>query len=86
MGGIGCLSSIVIPLTLHTGFNSPRIMYHYSKDMLPSARRVSLEIHHTTSNISNDHSHLLMNWGQFIDHDITLSPESGSEGGEEINK
>lgn len=54
--------------------------------VLPAPRSVSVTIHGTRNNESKDHSHLLMNFGQFIDHDLTLSPESGGEGGQEPNK
>lgn len=69
-----------------TDFNAPRIRYHKTDDYLPTPRRVSLNIHMETSNLSRTHTHMIMNWGQFIDHDITLSPESGGEGGAEVNK
>jgi len=57
----------------------------YSYDMvciagkcLPSARNVSKVVHMSSNTImkmSHTHSHMLMLWGQFLDHDITLTPQ-----------
>ena len=68
------------------GFNTPKRYYYKTRNVMPTPRRVTVTIHAVTSNESRTMSHLLMNFGQFIDHDITLSPESGGEGGEEPNK
>lgn len=73
-------------LFLFTGFNSPRRNYFKTGTVLPTPRRVTLAVHTVTSNETRSMVHLLMNFGQFLDHDITLSPESGGEGGEEPNK
>lgn len=41
---------------------------------LPSARRISLEIHAHLNNPTDYVTHMFMQWGQFLDHDISLSP------------
>ena len=47
-----------------------------SRTNLPSARYVS-QAFHTSENISSSEvTHMLTQWGQFLDHDITLTPEN----------
>ena len=43
---------------------------------VPTARRISLEIHPDKQFQDHDHSYMLMQWGQFLDHDFTLAMES----------
>uniref|UniRef100_A0A671K5M5 Eosinophil peroxidase-like n=1 Tax=Sinocyclocheilus anshuiensis TaxID=1608454 RepID=A0A671K5M5_9TELE len=60
------------------GWN-PQHTYH--NHTLPSVRSVSQEVLYThNENISLDMSlsHLLVEWGQWIDHDLTLTPQSPS--------
>lgn len=45
----------------------------------PSARFVSAEIVADRNEEENPFSHLLMQWGQFLDHDLDLSPELEEE-------
>ena len=58
-----------------------RSTYFESNGLLPTARFVSRTVMGQTSNLSNEHSHLMMGYGQFLDHDITISPEAEGEGG-----
>ncbi|XP_067657667.1 peroxidase-like [Haliotis asinina] len=54
-----------------------------SGNLLPSAREVSFTVHESDENIGvqGAASHLLMQWGQFLDHDITSTPiQSGVDG------
>ena len=55
--------------------------FFQSPGLLPTARNVSVIVMGEISNISSEHSHLLMGYGQFLDHDITISPEADGEGG-----
>lgn len=61
------------------GVGAVRKTHFSSNGNLPNARTISLRIHITNSNASTKHSHLLMAFGQFTDHDMTLSPETGEE-------
>ncbi|XP_046555328.1 peroxidase-like [Haliotis rubra] len=58
------------------GISSPRTMSTDGVTALPSARLVSTTIHEAsdTSTLSNTNTHMLMTWGQFLDHDFTLTP------------
>ena len=62
------------------GRNVPTEHLFISGGKLPTARNVSLSVHATISDVSNQHSHLMMAFGQFVDYDISLSLESGDEG------
>ena len=42
--------------------------------LLPGARDISVTFHGDVANNDFDHSYLLMQWGQYLDHDVTLSP------------
>eukprot|EP00095_Tigriopus_kingsejongensis_P000560 maker-scaffold776_size99073-snap-gene-0.17 protein:Tk00560 transcript:maker-scaffold776_size99073-snap-gene-0.17-mRNA-1 annotation:"hypothetical protein DAPPUDRAFT_312923" len=44
---------------------------------LPSARRVSLATTETNTAVDNEHTVLVMQMGQFIDHDLTHTPNHG---------
>uniref|UniRef100_A0A0B7BPF6 Uncharacterized protein n=1 Tax=Arion vulgaris TaxID=1028688 RepID=A0A0B7BPF6_9EUPU len=54
------------------GQNSPRI-YSVTGDLLPSARMVSWKLH-PDQNGTDNNTMLVMQLGQFIDHDITSAP------------
>ena len=59
------------------GFNTP--VGWRNKDVLPSARLVSTELI-STANITPDQTftHMLMQWGQFLDHDLDFTVTSPS--------
>ena len=61
---------------LFSGWNPDRLYHGFRK---PSARLVStaaLSAHSITTD--TDYSHMLMQWGQFLDHDIDFSPTVAS--------
>ncbi|XP_033097959.1 peroxidasin homolog [Anneissia japonica] len=65
------------------GFNTPvgwNISHLYNGFSKPSARKVSLEVISTHSVTPNDkYSHMLMQWGQFLDHDLDFTVTSLSK-------
>ncbi|XP_066268393.1 peroxidasin homolog [Branchiostoma lanceolatum] len=48
---------------------------------LPSAREVSFTLHEDMRTTSTVNTHLVMQWGQFLDHDITHTPVASAYGG-----
>lgn len=68
------------------GFNEETTQRFVSGGEVASARATSVSFSRRGSNQTIPFTHLLMNWGQFTDHDLTLSPESGGEGGTEVDR
>ena len=64
-------------LILFPGVNSGTKTLFKTGGQLPTARVVSKTVLGPTSNLSLEHSHFLMVFGSFLDHDFSLSPESG---------
>ena len=62
---------------MFSGWNEDRL-YHGHR--LPSARRVSSVLMSAQRGVTDDadYSHMLMQWGQFHDHDITFVPQAVS--------
>ncbi|XP_076351302.1 chorion peroxidase-like isoform X2 [Tachypleus tridentatus] len=56
------------------GLSSPRRAL--SGNELPNPRVISTTIHIDRSVLARDFTHLVMQWGQFVDHDISLTPFS----------
>lgn len=56
------------------GIQAPRRSVLGSK--LPSAREISALVHEDKNAENPGITHLLMQWGQFLDHDITSSSQS----------
>ncbi|XP_053252519.1 myeloperoxidase-like isoform X2 [Podarcis raffonei] len=73
-----------LPADYEDGFSAPKGWNQtktYNGFSLPLVRQVSHEILHTRNeNISLDSSytHMLVEWGQWIDHDMDLTPQSAS--------
>lgn len=63
-----------LPPSYADGLQAPRRSIFGSK--LPSAREISSLIHEDKNVETTTITHLLMQWGQFIDHDITSSSQS----------
>ena len=59
-----------------TGWNTTKLYHGYTK---PSARLISTQIM-STHEIQSDtrYTSFIMQWGQFLDHDLTLTPMSVS--------
>lgn len=68
-------SRLLIP-NYENGFNTP---YGWSKTKLPSARKVSLSLISSVKVTSDvEYTHMLMQWGQFLDHDMDFTVTSPS--------
>ena len=68
---------ISVYLILFSGVNSVTKTLFKTGGQLPTARVVSKTVLGPTSNLSLEHSHFLMVFGSFLDHEFSLSPESG---------
>ncbi|ESO94460.1 hypothetical protein LOTGIDRAFT_161152 [Lottia gigantea] len=70
----------LLPPIYENGFNTPVGWNRgkmYNGIHLPSPRLISsfmMSTDHVT--MDEEHSHMLMQWGQFIDHDLDLAPQS----------
>ncbi|CAH0751106.1 unnamed protein product [Diatraea saccharalis] len=62
------------PPSYSDGLQAPRVSIFGTK--LPSAREISALIHSSENAENSGITHLLMQWGQFLDHDITSSSQS----------
>ena len=76
-GAAGTPFRRVQPADYEDKVSAPRVAQ--SGDQLPNARNVSRFVHGSNSDRRNPNSpkltHLAMNWGQFLDHDLTLAGE-----------
>lgn len=54
------------------GVSAPRVAK--SGNPLPDARKVSYTVHPDVDNPAKDFTHMVMQVGQFIDHDFALAP------------
>lgn len=67
----------------------PRRLSAISGKQLPNARSVSCNVFRVTNRNYNgkltNFTHLVMTWGQFLDHDITLTEMEGSDCGTNAN-
>ena len=62
------------------GISVPRgISLRTGNSYLPSPRQLSSALISNEDHPDNDFTLLLMQWGQFLDHDITLTPETEAE-------
>ncbi|KRZ98105.1 Peroxidasin -like protein [Trichinella sp. T8] len=66
------------------GFDEPR-KFGVNGDPLPSARHVANVIHKSKDIIHKKYSHILMTFGQFLDHDLTHTPMSLALDGSLLN-
>ncbi|CAH0578980.1 unnamed protein product [Chrysodeixis includens] len=63
-----------LPPSYSDGLQAPRISIFGAK--LPSAREISSAVHEDKNAETIGVTHLLMQWGQFVDHDVTSSSQS----------
>ncbi|PVD30062.1 hypothetical protein C0Q70_09323 [Pomacea canaliculata] len=55
--------------------SAPRTTSTHSRNPLPSARAISVLIHPSgPGNLMTSLTHMVMQWGQYLDHDITSTP------------
>ncbi|CAH1274733.1 PXDN [Branchiostoma lanceolatum] len=61
------------------GISAPRTKGR-GRAALPTAKRVSITLHEDMSRPHADLTHMVMQWGQFLDHDFTLTPTFQEDG------
>ncbi|CAI2347229.1 unnamed protein product [Caenorhabditis sp. 36 PRJEB53466] len=74
----------LLPPAYEDGINTPRAKTT-SRNRLPSPRAISNAVHHAKKIEHIKYSHFLMEFGQFIDHDITHSPVDQNPDGTPLN-
>lgn len=74
----------LLPVAYEDGISIPRSKTT-SGNRLPSPRLVSNLVHHAKKVENPRYSHLVMEFGQFIDHDITHSPVDQNTDGTALN-
>ncbi|XP_078404682.1 eosinophil peroxidase-like [Cetorhinus maximus] len=73
-----------LPAEYEDGFSLPKGWTRkrlYSGFRLPPVRQVSNQILQVANQIvplDQDHAHIFVQWGQWLDHDLDLTPQSGS--------
>ena len=76
----------LLPARYADGVSKPRTLSSADGTMLPSAREVSLALHQESDfEMDNEHSHIVMQWGQFVDHDLTGSPQHRAANGKTLD-
>ncbi|XP_046343574.2 thyroid peroxidase-like [Haliotis rufescens] len=80
-GAAGAQLSRVLPSVYADGIGTPRTLAT-SGSTLPHPRAISNHVHFELSFLSNKNTVMLMQWGQFIDHDITGTPVMTDNGGD----
>ncbi|XP_077495603.1 salivary peroxidase/catechol oxidase-like isoform X2 [Amblyomma americanum] len=66
-----CMNRL-LPAAYQDGVSSPRVAANGSA--LPNARKISYTVHPNTSHPATNITHLVMQFGQFLDHDFALAP------------
>ncbi|KAL1438784.1 hypothetical protein MTO96_047713 [Rhipicephalus appendiculatus] len=66
-----CMNRL-LPAAYQDGVSSPRVAVDGSP--LPNARKISYTVHPNVSNPATNITHMVMQLGQFIDHDFALAP------------
>jgi len=76
----------LLPARYADGVSQPRTKSSRSGIALPSAREVSLALHQEIDlSPDSDRSHAVMQWGQFIDHDLDATPQHRAVDGSSLN-
>lgn len=76
----------LLPPEYEDGIQAPRGMSEDGRSELPSSRQLSSALISHEDRPDNEFTLLLMQWGQFVDHDVTHTPlNKGSSEEEELN-
>lgn len=67
------LTYYTILVFMFTGVNAPRRTASNGQE-LPSSRLVSTRVAQDSDSPSSNYTLLVMQWGQFLDHDLTHTP------------
>ncbi|PSN41980.1 hypothetical protein C0J52_10520 [Blattella germanica] len=78
-GRAGTALQRVLPPKYGDGVNSPRVDARGQE--LPSARLISTQFATDANNPYDNYTLLVMQWGQFLDHDLTHTPVSRGQSG-----
>ncbi|XP_037074559.1 eosinophil peroxidase-like [Pollicipes pollicipes] len=76
--------SRLLPAKYDDGVSRPRER-SVTGQSLPSPRRISTELHNDVSSPHSRYTMFLMQFGQFLDHDVTLTPIHKASGGSILN-
>nr|APU53802.1 peroxinectin [Haliotis discus discus] len=80
-GAVGAPYSRALPPVYSDGIGTPRSLAT-SGSTLPNPRAISNHVHFELSFLSDTHTVMVMQWGQFIDHDIAGTPVNTDNGGD----
>ncbi|KAL1122728.1 hypothetical protein AAG570_003055 [Ranatra chinensis] len=83
-GQAGTALQRILPPKYNDGVNSPRVRGDDGAE-LPGARLVSTRFAQDVDSASDNYTMMVMQWGQFVDHDLTHTPISRGSGGSGIS-